>query len=338
MRFHATMGAAALFVLVSMVYAGFARIDDRLADTSSQPSPHVVTNSLGMKLALIPAGEFVMGSPEGPDELARTFRVYERRRLEQLDDEHPAHRVRITRPFHLGIHEVTVGQFRQFVREAGYTTEPERDDGGWGYNPRTQAIEGRHREYSWRNPGFPQGDDHPVVNVTWSDAVAFCKWLSKKEGKIYRLPTEAEWEYACRAGTATRYSSGDDPESLAEVANVFDAWGEKAFPDCVRYALKVSDGYTFTAPVGRLKPNRFGLYDMHGNVWEWCADWYGEDYYQSSPRDDPRGPTEGHIRVRRGGAWHSWALYTRSAFRNYNLPDSRYANLGLRVVREEDQK
>jgi sulfatase modifying factor 1 len=337
MRFQTLKGTLALILLTSMAFVVFARLGERAEKGEAKHSPAPLTNSIGVKLVRIPAGEFRMGSPETPTDLDAAFRVYERRRLEQLDDEHPAHPVRITRAFYLGIHEVTVSQFKQFVRAAGYKTEAERDEGGWGYNPRTQKIEGRQREYSWRNPGFPQGDDHPVVNVTWNDAVAFCKWLSKKEGKTYRLPTEAEWEYACRAGTTTRYSSGDDPESLAEVANIYDAWGEKAFADCTRYALKVSDGYTFTAPVGRLTPNRFGLYDMHGNVWEWCADWYDEDYYKASPRDDPRGPAEGHIRVRRGGAWHSWALYARSAFRNYNTQDSRYANLGLRVVREEER-
>ncbi len=109
------------------------------------------------------------------------------------------------------------------------------------------------------------------MTVNWDDAVAFCEWLSKKEGKTYRLPTEAEWEYACRAGTATRYYSGDDPETLATVANVADATFKVNFADEAYYGLRASDGYTYTAPVGRFKPNAFGLYDMHGNVWQWCG-------------------------------------------------------------------
>ena len=128
--------------------------------------------------------------------------------------------------------------------------------------------------------------------MSWNDAVAFCKWLSKKEGKTYRLPTEAEWEYACRAGTTTRYYSGDDPETLAKVGNVADATFKAKFPDW-KCTIKASDGYVFTAPVGKFKPNAFGLYDMHGNAWQWCADWYGEEYYAKSPVDDPTGPDSG---------------------------------------------
>ena len=138
-------------------------------------------------------------------------------------------------------------------------------------------------KYSWRNAGFEQTDEHPVVNVSWNDAVAFCKWLSRKEGKTYRLPTEAEWEYACRAGTTTRYYSGDDPETLAKVGNVADATAKAKFANW-KYTIKASDGYVFTAPVGQFTPNAFGLYDMHGNAWQWCADRYGKEYYAMSPQ------------------------------------------------------
>ncbi len=141
-----------------------------------------------------------------------------------------------------------------------------------------------------------------MVNVSWNDAVAFCKWLSRKEGKTYRLPTEAEWEYACRAGTTTRYYSGDDPETLAKVANVADATVKAKFPDW-KWTIKASDGYVFTAPVGQFKPNAFGLYDMHGNVWQWCA---GLGRLRAittkSPTDDPTGPATGSYRVARGGS------------------------------------
>jgi formylglycine-generating enzyme required for sulfatase activity len=196
---------------------------------------------------------------------------------------------------------------------------------------------GRDPRYSWRDPGFPQGEDHPVVNVTWNDAVAFCGWLSRKEGKTYRLPTEAEWEYACRAGTTTRYNFGDEPEDLAGSANVYDATSHPLYNEALwgRYELGSRDGFCFTAPVGRFRPNRWGLYDMHGNVWEWCSDWYGENYYKQCPVDDPKGPEAGIRHSRRGGAWHSFALYVRPCYRNYNTPQSRYPNLGLRVVLEE---
>lgn len=164
------------------------------------------------------------------------------------------------------------------------------------------AFEGRSPQYSWRNPGFKQTDDDPVVNVTWHDAVAMANWLSKKEGKKYRLPTEAEWEYSCRAGTRTRYHSGDHPATLLKVANVFDAASKQNWLQWERYALAGNDGFEFTAPVGSFAPNAFGLYDMHGNVWEWCADWHAETYYAESPVDDPQGPAAGRARVRRGGS------------------------------------
>ncbi len=238
---------------------------------------------------------------------------------------------------------MTVGQFRRFLEASDYTPESEADGtGGYGFNPdydpqtsaRGDAFEGRHPKYSWRNPGFRQDDDHPVVNITWNDAVAMSRWLSRKEGKAYRLPTEAEWEYAARAGTRTRYSSGDDPESLLKVGNTFDAGTARHWPHWKAYAHASSDGFDFTAPVGSFAPNALGLYDMHGNAWEWCADWHADDYYVKSPVDDPQGPASGTVRVRRGGSWHTWAFYARSSYRNWNAPDTRYTLVGMRLLRE----
>ena len=211
--------------------------------------------------------------------------------------EYPQHHVYITKPFYLGIYTVSRGQFRQFVKDTGYKTDAEKREKpgpdlkyeGDIYNPHC----------SWRNPGFKQTDEHPVVNVDWDDAAAFCKWLSKKESKTYRLPTEAEWEYACRAGTTTRYYSGDDPESLAKVGNVADAAFKAEYPYMA--AIKASDAYVYTAPVGSFKPNAFGLYDMHGNVFQMCADWFSQKYYAESPAFDPTGPDSGTVRVIRGG-------------------------------------
>ena len=165
------------------------------------------------------------------------------------------------------------------------------------------------------------------------DARAFCEWLSKKEGKTYRLPREAEWEYACRAGTTTRYYSGDDPETLAQVANVADAALKAKIPD-VMLTIKASDGYVFTAPVGKFKPNAFGLYDMHTNAWQWCADRYGEDYYGKSPANDPTGPDSGPYRVLRGGSWSNGAEGC-CAQRVRSSPDSRRYNTGFRVSRAQ---
>lgn len=312
----------------------------------SHPEPagtepaEIPTNSLGMSLERIPAGEFLMGNHDTPETLARDYPNYEPKRIAELVDEAPVHPVRITRPFYMGRHLVTLGQFRRFVAAAGFQSESEQDGtGGWGYNPNHNdpengSFEGRDPKYSWRDPGFPQGDDHPVLNVTWNDAVEFCRWLSATEGATYRLPTEAEWEYACRAGTTTRFFSGDDPEGLLAAAKLYDEDTREVFPEWSPYALRGRSGFVFTAPVGSFQPNAFGLYDMHGNAWEWCSDWYDEEYYARSPRDDPQGPATGKVRVRRGGSWHTWSFYTRSSFRNYNDPDTRYLLLGMRVVRE----
>ena len=285
-----------------------------------------------MKLVPIPGGEFMMGGTETAEELVKAFAAYHRK-PEFFKDEYPRHHVRITRPFYFGKYEVTVGQFRRFVDDAGYKTEAERDGtGGWGYNAATGKCEGRNLKYNWRDPGFKQTDDYPVLNVTWNDAAAFCRWLSQKEGKTYRLPTEAEWEYAARAGTDTRYSNGDDPAALAKVGNVNDAKGRSTFPHVQELDIPATSHPRFTVPVGQFPPNRFGLCDMHGNVWEWCSDWYGEDYYARSPMDDPQGPDSGDRRVRRGGGWNSFPLWARASFRNWNTPASRCVNLGFRVV------
>ena len=291
------------------------------------------TNSIGMHLVVIPAGEFSMGGQEPPERLVGAF-TFCTKGPEFFSDEYPAHQVRISRAFLLGRYPVTVGQFRRFVEATGYRSEGETDGtGGWGYNPASGKCEGRDPRYTWRDPGFTQTDDHPVVNVTYADAVAFCAWLSSKEGASYRMPTEAEWEYACRAGTTTRFHNGDDPERLHEVARVMDTTGRTAFGH-VQHITMPPEG-PFTAPVGSFSPNAWGLYDMHGNVWEWCSDWYHEEYYAHSPADDPRGPAvTTELGVRRGGGWNTFPIYARASFRNYHDLVSRCLNLGFRVVRE----
>lgn len=314
-------------------------------ETGRLSGPEVIENSLGMKFVRLPAGEFLMGSDEPAGQLAKAYPQYDPKRFGLLGDEAPVHRVRITRPFYLGQFEVTVGQFRRFLAASGYVPESIADGtGGYGYNPqydpastrRGDAFEGRDPKYSWQNPGFPQTDQHPVLNVSWNDAVAMAQWLSRTEGKTYRLPTEAEWEYAARAGSKTRYSSGDDPQSLLRVANVFDVDSTRNWPQWQAFALKSADGYAFTAPVGSFAPNAWGLHDMHGNAWEWVADWYGEDYYAHSQLDDPEGPADGNVRVRRGGSWHTWAFYARSSYRNWNNMSTRYTLVGMRLLREAD--
>ena len=296
-------GAVALAVLAALgSLTGATAQESKEAGGKKQ-----ITNSIGMKLALIPAGEFRMGNGEAAEDTAAFFnKTYggDYLKADFFTDELPQHRVRITRPFYLGKHHVTRGQFRRFVADTEYKTDAEKGErpGAFGWSDVKEKFKFSER-YSWRNAGFEQTDEHPVVNVSWNDAAAFCKWLSHRENKTYRLPTEAEWEYACRAGTTTRYYSGDDPETLAEVGNIGDAALKSKYPD-YRCAIKASDGYAFTAPVGSFEPNAFGLYDMHGNAWQWCADRYGKDYYAASPTDDPTGPDSGKERVLRGGSWY----------------------------------
>jgi formylglycine-generating enzyme required for sulfatase activity len=295
-----------------------------------------ITNSIGMKLVLIPAGEFMMGNGHTAEEEVELCKRYGLSDAETdcFKDEYPRHRVRITKAFYLGDYEVTRGQFRQFVKETGYKTDAEKGTGGkgsMGIDPDTGKFELK-KDYSWQKTGFKQTDKYPVVNVSWNDAEAFCEWLSRKEGKTYCLPTEAEWEYACRAGTTTRYFSGDDPETLAKVGNIADASAKKKFADW-KPAITAEDGFVFTAPVGKFEANAFGLYDMHGNVNEWCADWYEADYYATSPTDDPAGPSTGVDRVLRGGSCYGGPDLARSSDRDKDKPYTRYDNVGFRVVR-----
>ena len=211
----------------------------------------------------------------------------------------------ITRRFYLGVYPVTKGQFAAFVKDDGYQTE---------------AEQAGHKQ-TWRNPGFDkydQSDEDPVVLVSWNDAVKFCEWLSKKEKKTYQLPTEAQWEYACRAGTRTAYSFGDDPKDLGDYAWYFD---NSAF---------------HTHPVGGKKPNPWGLYDMHGDILQWCADYYDKNYYGKSPAKDPQNISKADNRVVRGGCWHATARLCRSADRNWTSQNDRTGDYGFRVVLAPD--
>jgi formylglycine-generating enzyme required for sulfatase activity len=269
-----------------------------------------------MKLVEIEPGEFLMGSPE---------------REEGRSDDEQQHRVRITRPYYLGQHEVTVGQFRRFVADTGYKTTLERSGKpGFGFEADLRAVADLPK-FRWNNVGFEQSGEHPVTNVSWEDATAFCRWLSNKEGRTYRLPTEAEWEFACRAGTTTRYFTGEAEESLRPAANLADAAFLAKYTEA-SWSGVWDDGHPFTAPVGSFQPNRLGIYDMAGNVWEWCSDWYGKDYYAKSPADDPPGPATGEVHVLRGGAFTNRARFVRSADRDSTRPRYRYNFTGFRVA------
>jgi formylglycine-generating enzyme required for sulfatase activity len=290
----------------------------RLLDVvrSPAPAPTLITNSIGIKLKLIPSGQFLMGSADNDKDA--------------YDDEKPWHWVRINNPFYLGVTEVTRAQFRRFVDDAGYKTEAETDGkGGIGFNEEGRWVQ--DPRFTWLNTGFDQTDEHPVVNVSWNDTQAFISWLSRTEGKSYRLPTEAEWEYACRAGTKTKYIGGDDPETLAAFANVADGTAKAKYAWLT--TITARDGYIYTAPVGQFRPNAFGLYDMHGNVWEWCQDWYDKDYYKQSPVDDPVCAAAAALRVVRGGSWGREPRACRSAFRGWVKPDLRDSLAGFRLAR-----
>ena len=260
--------------LSSMVIFGMFHLDCQLL---AQP-PKEITNSIGMKLVLIPKGTFMMGSPES--EKGR-------------NENETQHEVTISKDYYLGVHEVTQAQYEKVI----------------GKNPShfQGAIVGN------------ENADLPVENVSWHDAVEFCKKLSelpeeKKAGRVYRLPTEAQWEYACRAGSKTAYSF-DDEEGLLPVYGWFYRNSSKR-----------------THTVGLLEPNAWGLYDMHGNVWEWCSDWYGE--YPNGAVSDPVGPRprKGSHRVIRGGSWCHEAAYCRSAYRYRYVPQDQDDLFGFRVA------
>jgi formylglycine-generating enzyme len=240
-------------------------------------------------------------------------------------DEKPVHEVCVD-DFYLARTEVTVGQFQNFVNATGYRTEAERE--GWAYALIDQGW-AQVKDRSWRNPGFSQTDRHPVVCVSWNDARAFLDWLSQKSGKAFRLPTEAEWEYAARSGGKSyKYSWGNGSPS----GNIADEAIKRAYPQVKGQWEGYDDGFVYTAPVGSFSPNELGLYDMTGNIWEWCQDWYGKDYYASSPKDNPSGPGSGEGRIVRGGSWDFGPGDVRAAARGRLDPSDRGDNSGFRLV------
>ncbi len=270
------------------------------AQETAAAKDKTITNSIGMKLVLIPAGEFQMGASEN-DPVA-------------MVGEKPQHRVRITRPFYLGTYEVTQAQYLAVM----------------GTNPSWYSAKGGgSKEVAGQST-----DQHPVEYLSWYDALKFCNTLSEKEGLKpfyaiagdaarvpdwsgpgYRLPTEAEWEYACRAGTRTLFPSGDDPAVLGE------------------YAWYRDNAQNMTHPVGLKRPNALGLYDMLGNASEWCWDGYDQFYYANTPVDDPRGPASAGGRVFRGGSWLNDARILRSACRNRFASQGQGSILGYRIAR-----
>jgi len=317
-----------LLVFLTLVSLSIADEQPSLSDEEQ------FVNSVDMTLKLIPAGEFLMGSSHSPEETQKAFEKYWEFSPGPFLGEVPHHRVRLTKPFFMGIHEVTVGQFRKFVTETGYQSDGWDILQGW----RGERGLGFSEDWSWQKPGFEQAENHPVCCVSWQDAIAFCKWLTQQEGRKYRLPSEAEWEYACRAGTTSLYWNGNDPEKLNEVANVLDSSAKGVVKAMLgeEATIRSSDGSSFTAPVGSYRSNAFGLFNMHGNVSEWCNDGYSDGYYKTSPSEDPPGYSIYGRKVFRGGNWVSAAAYARSAYREGPLRGERSCFVGFRVVCETE--
>ena len=247
------------------------------------------TNSVGMEFMPIPAGTFMIGSDESD--------------LEASASEKPRHRVTVSEPFLIGKYEVTQAQWQAVMGASAYA------------DPRSNPY--------YSIPGMAERitkPDHPAT-VSWNDAQEFIRRLNAREGHArYCLPTEAEWEYAARAGTTTAYSFGNDARELGRYA-----WFGEDF---------ASGG---THPVGQKEPNAWGLHDVHGNVWEWVQDRFGERYYAESPSVDPQGPATGSARVVRGGSWHQTATSWRSAFRRRYEPDYRGISIGFRLVMSDER-
>jgi formylglycine-generating enzyme required for sulfatase activity len=271
----------------------------------------------GPAMVVIPAGEFWMGSPE--DEAGRS------------DDER-RHRVTVV-AFAMGQYEVTVGELRRFVDATGYKTDAERNEGNHqGCFAGSVTSYGYWRSgLNWRNPGYYQKDDQPVTCVTWNDAVAYSIWLSQQTSQGYRLPSEAEWEYAARAGTTKARYWGDDPNQACRYANVADQtkspeghfWDDPKH-DCM-------DGYWYPAPVGSFQANDWNLYDMLGNVWEWTCSLYDKDYGGAETRCANKGSST--VIVERGGSWHLAPPGVRSASRFGYSPAYRNFSAGFRLAR-----
>ena len=255
------------------------------------------------EMVVIPAGRLVMGSPG--DEAGR------------YRQEGPQRDVTIAQAFALGRTEVTRTQWERFVADSGYRTPP----GCHVWNGERTAPDAKA---SWRDPGFAQDGRHPAVCISWNDARDYVAWLSRRTGKTYRLPSEEEWEYAARAGSAQSRHWGDSPAGACEFANVSDITGAKANPAWIAHPC--DDGHVFTAPAGSLRANRFGLYDTAGNVWEWTSGCWTEQL----------GGVPSHCfqRVLRGGSWMSLPAFARSATRHRLDIDMRFSEIGFRVLRQ----
>ncbi len=274
-------------------------------------------------MVAVEPGRFRMGSPA--DEAGRAADGHEG----------PVREVQIARRFALGRDEVSVAQFRRFVAETGHVSSAERDPAGpscLGWLAADAKLAQRPG-LQWRDPGYAQSDEHPVVCVSWNDAQAYLRWLSTRSGKTYRLASEAEWEYAARAGSSTSRPWGDDPSMACLYSNVADQTvAATGFSWSDRHAC--TDDHFFAAPVGSYKPNAFGLHDMLGNVWEWVQECYDPAAYLRALRADAAPDTAAcTAHGLRGGAWISGPGRTRPAYRGGYGPETRTNVFGFRVAR-----
>ncbi len=263
------------------------------------------------EMVVIHSGSFDMGSTDNEDGRSK--------------DEGPVHRVKIAN-FAIGKYEVTRGQFAAFVKATKYIT---------GDKCQT-LVKGNFEEHKgdWRAPGYPQENIHPVVCINWDDATAYAKWLSHKSGKKYRLPTESEWEYAARGRTTTAHYWGNNPADACQYANGADKTAQAKIQGAQSWLIHdCTDGYVYTAPVGKFKPNAFGLYDMLGNVWEWTADNY-HDAYTDAPSEGSAWQGNGVRRVLRGGSWNNSPKNLRAATRYASEHEVRFSSFGFRLARQ----
>lgn len=280
--------------------------------------------SVPENFVLISGGEFTMGSPESEVSRDSAKALYQKNGMDYSETQHQA---RLS-SFYMSKYAVTVSEFRSFVDATGYRTDAEKE--GFSYiiaDGDFKKVEGVNWRHGVSGSVRPQSEaSHPVVNVSWNDAVAYCQWVSEISGKTYRLPTEGEREYACRAGTTTPFNTG---ENLTTEQGNYD--GNYPYSNNPKGVYRQN-----TVPVNSFAPNAWGLYTMHGNVAEWCSDWFGGRYYDECKATgmvtNPAGPSAGLNRVIRGGSWGATAEHCRSAYRGGSPPDSRRSRVGFRLV------
>lgn len=271
------------------------------------------------KMVVIPTGRFYMGTPDSVTQ-------FEGVKAKRAKRERPVHPVWVKLRFAIGKYEITRTQYAAFIQDNGYTAP-----GGCKYwtGEKFEIADDK----DWKDPGYPQGDNHPAVCISWNDAKAYTKWLSLKTGKAYRLPSEAEWEYAARAGSGTARFWGNNSAKACKFANVFDKTGAASGEFLTMTPHRCDDGYKQTSPVGSYMANAFGLHDTAGNAWEWNEDCWHKSY-SGAPIDNRAWTASGRCnqRIVRGGSWISIARYVRSGNRSKINKDSRIYRNGFRVA------